>query len=306
MKPNEDDELDFLEEDKKPVAIIVSLVIMVVLLIVVFAAIWMIIRNRGNNNLTANNQFSLEDTQETSDEILYVPETQNLTTESQASEVNNEINNSTDNKVDGGAAANMQNGDESGLNEKSPVEGVSMSFQDMSDTVTAKDKTNLRSEPSTAKEDSVVVQIKNGETVARTGVNDETGWSRVEYQGQVLYAVSRYLTTDVTPKAENPPETATDNNAAPQTSGNTVVTKDGRTITFTSCDDTVSPKMEVNLRGEPSQAQGNDTIHVRLMYGETAHRTGYDEDSGWSRVEYNGEVLYAVTSYLFVVEETTE
>ena len=63
--------------------------------------------------------------------------------------------------------------------------------------------------------------------------------------------------------------------------------------------------MEVNLRGEPSTSQGNDSVHYRLKYGETVRRTGYQstgDDTGWSRVEYNGQTLYCISSYLQVVE----
>ena len=38
----------------------------------------------------------------------------------------------------------------------------------------------------------VIAQLHNGEVVVRTGVSD-VGWSRVEYNGQILYCVSSYL-----------------------------------------------------------------------------------------------------------------
>ena len=38
-----------------------------------------------------------------------------------------------------------------------------------------------------------MTQLKNGDTAIRTGINEDVGWSRVEYQGQVLYCVSSYL-----------------------------------------------------------------------------------------------------------------
>ncbi len=180
-----------------------------------------------------------------------------------------------------------------------PNQGVIMTFQNVEETVTAKDVTNLRSEPSTASGDTVVAQLNNGETAKRTGINETTGWSRLEYEGVVLYASSRLLTTDLTAKPENTGNQGT-------TDSNTVTTAAGRTITFTPCDDTVSPKMEVNLRNEPSTNQGDDTVHYRLLYGETVHRTGYDDASGWSRVEYDGKVLYVVTSLIYVVEEQSE
>lgn len=203
---------------------------------------------------------------------------------------------------------------------------VTMTFQDVDETVTAKELTNLRSEPSTARDDTVVVQLKNGQTAKRTGINKEAGWSRLEYEGQVLYAASSLLTTDLTVKGnasdkqegsgqqsgsngQSSGSTNTDASQNPSggtTDPNTVTTSTGRTITFTPCDDTVSPKIEANLRGEPSTDQENASIHHRLAYGETVHRTGYDEDSGWSRVEYNGEVLYVVTSLIYVVEDQAE
>ena len=35
--------------------------------------------------------------------------------------------------------------------------------------------------------------IKEGDTVKRTGINRDVGWSRVEYEGQTLYCITRYL-----------------------------------------------------------------------------------------------------------------
>ena len=43
--------------------------------------------------------------------------------------------------------------------------------------------------------DAVIVAVlHNGETVTRTGINNEYGWSRVDYNGQTLYCISSYLT----------------------------------------------------------------------------------------------------------------
>ena len=42
--------------------------------------------------------------------------------------------------------------------------------------------------------DAVVVAVlHNGEYATRTGINEDYGWSRVEYNGQTLYAISSYL-----------------------------------------------------------------------------------------------------------------
>ena len=41
----------------------------------------------------------------------------------------------------------------------------------------------------------MVTQISNGQNARRIGINAATGWSQLEYNGQVVYAVSQYLTT---------------------------------------------------------------------------------------------------------------
>lgn len=178
----------------------------------------------------------------------------------------------------------------SGGESEASVSGT-MIFVECQDTVMPKELINLRSAPNTAQADNIVTQAANGELLTRTGINSDTGWSRVEYNGQTLYAVSSYLTTDLT---YQPPVATSDPNS--------VSTKDGRTIVFADCDDNISPKIYVNLRLEPSTSEGDDTVHCRLDYGEVVHRTGISVDSGWSRVEYDGYVLYVVTSYMYVVE----
>lgn len=167
------------------------------------------------------------------------------------------------------------------------AEGNSMTFGDVNENVTAKDVINLRSTPYTGDEANVVGQLKNGETLVRTGRNDSTGWSRLEYNGQTVYAVSAYLTTDLAYKTPAKP-----------TYPNRVSTQDGRVIVFTDCDDYITPKELINLRTEPSTSEGESTVRTQVQNGTSLHRTGYSEGAGWSRVEYNGEVLYAVTNYV--------
>ena len=167
------------------------------------------------------------------------------------------------------------------------AEGNSMTFGDVNETVTAKNETNLRSEPYTGDAGNVVGQLKNGETLPRTGRNDSTGWSRLEYNGQTVYAVTAYLTTDLSYKTPEKPSNP-----------NRVSTQDGRVIVFTDCDDYITPKELINLRTEPSTSEGESTVRTQVKNGTNLHRTGYSEGSGWSRVEYNGEILYAVTNYV--------
>lgn len=173
-----------------------------------------------------------------------------------------------------------------------PEDGdVSMSFEAIQQSVTPKDVVNLRSVPSTADADTVVVQAKNGEVLSQIGVNINTGWSEIDYDGQTLYAVTQYLTTDLSYKT---PVTPADPNR--------VSTISGRIIIFTDCDDQITPKEYVNLRTEPSTTEGDTTVSCQVKSGEAVHRTGVSSDSGWSRVEYNGQVLYVVTSLMQVVQ----
>ena len=146
---------------------------------------------------------------------------------------------------------------------------------DVNETVTAKDVINLRSTPYTGDEGNVVGQLKNGETLVRTGRNDSTGWSRLEYNGQTVYAVTAYLTTDLAYKTPEKPSNP-----------NRVSTQDGRVIVFVDCDDYITPKDLINLRTEPSTSEGESTVRTQVRNGTNLHRTGYSEASGWSRVEY--------------------
>ena len=179
-------------------------------------------------------------------------------------------------------------------NVQEPVSGnESMEFTEVSDTVTAKDVTNLRSVPSTLEEGNIVSQLLNGEVISRTGINEAYGWSRLDYNGQTVYAVSNYLTTDLNYK---PPVTSSNPNR--------VSTKDGRVIIFTDYSDNVTPKEYVNLRTEPSTSEGESTVRCQIKNGDVVHRTGYSPDSGWSRVEYNGEILYVVSSMIYTTDAT--
>ena len=174
--------------------------------------------------------------------------------------------------------------------ETPPAGNGVMTFSAVQESVTPKDAVNLRTAPTTTDENNIVVKIQNGEALSRTGINNDTGWSRIDYNGQTLYAVSQYLTTDLNYK---PPVIPADPNR--------VVTAGGSVVIFENCDDWITPKEYVNLRTEPSTVQDNDTVSCQLNYGEKAHRTGYSEDFGWARVEYNGQVLYVVTSFVYVV-----
>ena len=132
-----------------------------------------------------------------------------------------------------------------------------------------------------------MVTLENGQTAQRTGVS-ASGWSRVIYEGNTYYAVSSFLTTDLSaPKQESAP---------------VVQDTSGFKTKFTDCSENVSAKDVVNLRNQPSVTDEDSQVIASLSSGETALRTGINNEYGWSRVEYNGQTLYCVSSYLRVVE----
>ena len=155
---------------------------------------------------------------------------------------------------------------------------VGIIFTEVNETVTAKQETNLRSEPSTLNDASIVGKLVHGDTATRTGIG-HNGWSRVIYNGQTLYAVTSYLTTDMEDTGQQAP---------PQGP------------VYTPVNEQVTAKMETNLRTEPSTSNP-DTVVGLLHNGEVLTRTGIG-DNGWSQLDYNGQTVYAVTSYLTVMQ----
>lgn len=155
---------------------------------------------------------------------------------------------------------------------------VDSSFRDTDDTVTAKDVTNLRTEPSAIADDTIAASIENGEWVHRTGVSSR-GWSRVEYEGQTLYAITSLLLTEE--EAEHYAAPSTPPPADPSV--------------YQAAEDSVTAKSETNLRDAASTE--NTQVVATLHNGEWISRTGIGSN-GWSRLSYNGQTVYALTSYL--------
>ena len=169
--------------------------------------------------------------------------------------------------------------------EPAPTEddGIDTEFRSVNEKVTAKEWVNLRALPSTTMEEAKVVRkLENGQIAIRTGISDN-GWSRLEIDGKVLYCVSSYLIS-----AGSDPEEDTH--------------EPGIQTQFKETDDQVTAKDVVNLRSLPSTTDPDCKVIAQLKKGDVAHRTGINKDVGWSRVEYNGQILYCVTSYLEVVQ----
>lgn len=163
-------------------------------------------------------------------------------------------------------------------------------FTEVTESVTAKEVTNLRNIPSQGADSVIMITLQNGQVAERTGVSS-SGWSRVIYNGETYYAVSSLLTTDLTLKPQPTPQVNSTQPAIPEPD-------DGIKTEFTPCDDMVSPKIEVNLRDIPSVTDGK--VVATLPYGEVVRRTGVNEEMGWARVEYKGQTLYCVNSYIFL------
>lgn len=148
-------------------------------------------------------------------------------------------------------------------------------FSEVNEKVTAKEVVNLRSAPGTSSQ--IEASLKNGEIAVRTGINNATGWSRISYNGKILYAVSSYLTTDL--------------NYKPEVSQ--LETDDG----FTPVSEKVTAKSETNLRSVPSSKDDN-TIVYTLKNGEYVTRIGINNATGWSKLDFGGQTVYAISSYL--------
>lgn len=157
-----------------------------------------------------------------------------------------------------------------------------MKFTEVNEQVTAKDSTNLRNIPSQGEDSAVMYTLKNGEIAVRTGVSD-SGWSRLTYDGKTVYAVSSYLTTDL-------------GYQVPAQDG--AGSGDGLKTKFADRSDQVTAKIEVNLRSLPSVTNPDAAVVAVLHNGEYVTRTGINEEYGWSRVDYNGQTLYCISSYL--------
>ena len=199
---------------------------------------------------------------------------------------------------------------------------LGINFTEVNDTVTAKELTNLRSLPTTL-DSEVVYQLSNGETVQRTGIGSN-GWDRVIYNGQKLYAVHNFLTTDLSGGDGNATEGASHSGTAENgAAGDSASQSDGAAgsasgsseeaeaasgsapaddgtsesagMVFRDVSEAVTARDQVNLRDQPSTDTGN--VVGTLSYGEAVVRTGVS-DTGWSRLEVNGQVVYASSRLL--------
>ncbi len=168
-------------------------------------------------------------------------------------------------------------------------------FTEIRELVTAKDETNLRDKPSQGSDSKIMYILMNGQEAMRTGVSD-SGWSRVEYKDGVYYAVSSLLTTDFG-NADSTP-TPTPMPTSTLTPGDEV----GVQTEFKEVNHKVTAKDVVNLRTLPSVTHEDSVVVGQMKNGDIAVRTGINIDLGWSRVEFDGQILYCVSRYLVTAE----
>ena len=192
------------------------------------------------------------------------------------------------------------------------------------DYVTAKYYTNLRSASSLSS--NIVVVLENGNYIKRIGISP-SGWSMLEYDGQIVFADTAYLVvkkdeptpdTTTTPETTITPDTTTtpESTDTPDTTNVPESTDIPETTTpstdntekipteyegdYYKVDEQVTAKILTNLRNGPS-VNGTEVVHS-LKNGEVVKRIGKNDLSGWSMLEYDGKIVYAVTSYLVVYE----
>ncbi len=301
MYPNDHMSFNFDDKPHVPKIFIVILVILLLLLSVaagIGAAAFLEQRqaNTNSNNLgQAQESFTSEtstssESESLSTEILQSSENTVISKENTAASTETSESTVPETQESNTNTSETNNPPDEAMEENTIViDGHRFSAVD--EKVTAKEATNLRNVPSQGENSQVIITLLNGQIATRTAVSDH-GWSQVVYEGETYYAVSSLLTTDLSVKAPEPTQ-------APVTD-NDIKTE------FVACDEIVSAKIEVNLRNIPSTTSENSYVVASIKYGEKIKRTGYNEDHGWSRVEYNGQILYCVSSYIYVIEEPDE
>lgn len=164
-----------------------------------------------------------------------------------------------------------------------------LDFEEVSDQVTAKQETNLRNIPSQDSDSEILGTLVNGEVAQRIAVSTN-GWSKLIVDGNIYYAATNYLTTDLA--YQSPPEEAY------------LPSENGIQTQFVAVNQLVTAKKMVNLRKLPSVEHEDAVVLEELDNGEIATCVGVS-DNGWSKLIYKGITCYAVTSYLTEVTDAS-
>lgn len=161
-----------------------------------------------------------------------------------------------------------------------------LDFSDVSETkVTGNPETWLRSAPDRSDDNNKVHLLKTGEIAIMTGISGDGKWARVKYgDDQILYAWKGNLKEPTYEELH------------------------GIKTQFTPVDEVkvTARYEEVNLRNIPSTTNSNSEVIVVLKKGQEAILIGENKEVGWSKVSYNGQILYCVTSKIETVENSAE
>ncbi len=151
-------------------------------------------------------------------------------------------------------------------------------FVEVKETVYVINTDTLNVRKSASSDSEKVGEMKEGESVVRTGVSTE--WSRISFNGETCYVKSEYLTT-----------------VAP--------------FEYTDKTETVYVNVaQLNLRAKAS-ASDSVSIVATLVMGDELERTGVsttkDENGNeWSRLLYNGQVCYANSLFLSTTKTVSD
>ncbi len=141
-------------------------------------------------------------------------------------------------------------------------------YTNVNETVVITDSdVNFRKEASTKSGSYGLLQA--GTKLTRTAIGDN-GWSKVTYNGKNGYVYSQYL------KKESDSSTA------------------NQDVTFKDVNEKMYASQNCNLR--KSWSTDSDKVGY-LNEGQEVTRTGV-ADNGWSRINYNGQVVYVATRLL--------
>ena len=158
-------------EKEDPVYLLIGGAVFVIFIILFCVIVWNVTHNR-KNDIVINN----------------------TNTVGEAEMVSEESSSNADVVIPPESSTEEESSEEPGVDYNDTSNDMGLIFTEVDDKVTAKDVTNLRSEPSTSQgEATVVAKLRNGEAVVRIGMNESTGWSKLVYNGQIVYASTNYL-----------------------------------------------------------------------------------------------------------------
>ena len=138
-------------EKEDPVYLLIGGAVFIIFIILFCVIVWNITHNRKNDIVIDNSPGMTE-------------------------VVSTETSSNADVVIPPESSTEEESTEEAGVDYNDTSNDMGRTFVEVDDVVTAKDVTNLRSEPSTSKgEQTVVAKLRNGETATRIGKEETTG-----------------------------------------------------------------------------------------------------------------------------------